>query len=126
MWVEFPFEFARLETPPDGVCEGLAPIFQWRIENQCSSLIYCSDLITDQGLNPFDGEFEDIFHAGQATALQVPLDPTDYDPASFEWGVRVTACEDPNATCPCTGRQFESDIFQLQTNSAAPNCPPAN
>ena len=120
---DFPFEFARLVAPPDGACEGLTPTFQWRIENQCSSLIYCSDLITDLGVDPFDSSFEDILHVGQSTAVQVPLDPSRYDGRRFEWGVRVTACEDPNATCPCIGRQFESDIFQLQTSSAVPDCP---
>jgi hypothetical protein len=120
--------FVSLVAPPDSACEGLTPRFQWRIENRDTSVIYCSNIITDKGLNPFDGMFEALFYARQATELQVSLDPNFYDPASFEWGVRVTACDDPSATCndstpPCLGQSFDSNIFQLRTSSVAPNCP---
>lgn len=112
-----------LLAPPDAACQGLRVFFQWRIENQCEGVVYCSDILTDKGVNPFDGHFEDIFHAGHATALEVSLGASTYDPAHFGWGVRVTACDDQDASCPCQGRSFESRIRDLKTNSRAPNCP---
>ncbi len=112
-----------LLTPPDFAREGLIVTFQWRIEDQQANVIYCSDIITDKGRNPFDGNIEDRFPAGQATELEVSLNPFFFDPASFEWGVRVTACDDPDASYPCDGQSFESDIRRLRTSSEASNCP---
>ncbi len=116
-------ESVVLLAPAASACEGLTVAFQWRIENQRNDVIYCSDIITDKGTDPFDGNFEDIFQANQATELVVSLDPNIYDPASFEWGVRVTVCNAQGASCPCQGEMFESESRRLRTSSQAPNCP---
>lgn len=112
-----------LLAPPDAACAGLTVAFQWHIDNRQAGVTYCAELLTDKGVNPFDGGVEDRFQAGQMTQLEVLLSPTRYDPARFEWGVRVTACEDARAACPCPGRSFESEIRRLRTSSQAPNCP---
>lgn len=117
-----------LLAPPQLACASLTVTFQWRIEGQCAGVIYCADIITDKGVNPFDGFFEDIFHAGQETELEVTLGAFTYDPARFGWGVRVTACDDLEARCeardpPCEGRSFASRVQDLTTSSRAPNCP---
>jgi hypothetical protein len=117
-----------LVAPPDSECDPLTVTFQWRIDNRCPGITYCSDVLTDKGVDPFDGRFEDLFHAAQATALQTPLDPRRYDPATFQWGVRVTACATPGVSCadrdpPCQGRVLLSNVQRLRTSSQAPTCP---
>lgn len=121
-------EVVVLVAPPDAECTNLLVTFRWRIDNRRPGSTYCSDVLTDKGVHPFDGRFDNLFHAGQATALQIPLEPRVYDPATFEWGVRVTACTTPGVSCedrdpPCQGRVLESDVRRLRTSSQAPNCP---
>ena len=116
-------ESVTLLAPPENTCEDLRVTFQWRIEDRRDGVTYCSNVITDKGTNPFDGSAEEIFHAYQRTELEVLLTATRYDPATFEWGVRVTACDAQGASCPCQGRSFDSTIRRLRTSSQAPNCP---
>jgi hypothetical protein len=92
----------RLLAPPDGANEELTVTFQWEIENAKPNAVYCSEVITDKGQEPRDGVFEDLFSAGPNTQLTVNLPPSRYDPASFEWAVCVTACDDPGAVCADT------------------------
>jgi hypothetical protein len=115
-------ESVVLLNPADSICSGLAVNFQWKIENQRPSKIYCSSVITDKGLNPFDGSLEDIFDAGQSTSFLVSLDPFFYDPADFQWGVRVTVCNGLNDTCPCKDDVLESAVRNLQTSSQPSSC----
>lgn len=117
-------EFVTLRSPADGACASLAVTWQWNIDNPLPGQTYCSDVLTDKGQNPYDGNREDLFAAGQSTALAVSLDPVRYDPASLEWGVRVTACDTPGATCPCQGVSFVSEIRRLRTTATGENCPP--
>lgn len=125
-------EVVALVAPPDSECTPLTVTFQWRIDNRVPGITYCSDVITDKGVDPFDGRFEDLLHAGQATALQTSLEPRRYDPATFQWAVLVTACATPGVSCadrdpPCQGRvlmsPLRSDVRQLRTSSRAPTCP---
>jgi len=121
-------EVVVLVAPSDSECSPLTVTFQWRIDNRLPGITYCSDVLTDKGVDPCDGRFENLFHAAQATALQIPLDPRIYDPATFEWGVRVTACATPGVRCedrdsPCQGRVLRCDVRRLRTSSRAPTCP---
>lgn len=109
--------------PLNGMCVDPTVTFRWSIENRRSGQTYCSDVITDKGMNPFDGSSEDVFPAGTQTTIQVPLDPSRYNPASFEWGVRLTTCTDSGALCPCTGQVSTSQIWRLRTSAGGTNCP---
>ena len=121
-------EAAVLLDPPDSECTNVTVTFQWRIDNRRPNVTYCSDLFTNQGLDPFDSRFEHVFHAGQATALRFSFDPRDYDPALFQWDIRVIRCDTIGAACedrdpPCQGQVLQSDIRRLRTSAQAPTCP---
>ena len=123
----------KLLQPPDNEIRGLMPTFQWQIENACSDIVYCSELITDKGVNPRDGSFEDLFAAGPNTQLTPDLPSNRYDPAYFGWAVCVTACDDPNAVCadttarstpvgePCLGVSVCSEVRSLRTSEEGGN-----
>ena len=115
-------ESVVLLDPADSLCSGLAVNFQWTIENQRPIRVYCSSVITDKGVDPFDGFFEDIFAAGHSTSLLISLNPSTYDPAHFGWGVRVTVCNGLNDTCPCEGDVLESEVRDLRTTSQPASC----
>src|SRR5712691_6614988 len=85
-------EAAVLLDPPDSECTNVTVTFQWRIDNRRPNVTYCSDLLTDTGLDPFDSRVDHRFHAGQATALRLSFDPRLDDPALFQWGIRVMTC----------------------------------
>ena len=115
-------ESVVLLDPADSLGSGLAVNFQWTIENQRPIRVYCSSVITDKGVDPFDGFFEDIFAAGHSTSLLISLNPSTYDPAHFGWGVRVTVCNGLNDTCPCEGDVLESEVRDLRTTSQPASC----
>jgi hypothetical protein len=121
-------EAAVLLDPPDSECTNVTVTFQWRIDNRRTGVTYCADLLTDQGRDPFDSRFENLVHAGQATALRLSFDPRIYDPALFQWGIRVMTCNTLGAACedrdpPCQGQVLQSDVRRLRTSAQAPNCP---
>jgi hypothetical protein len=121
-------EAAVLLDPPDSDCTNVTVTFQWRIDNRRPGVTYCSDLLTDTGLDPFDSRVDHRFHAGQATALRLSFDPQLYDPALFQWGIRVMTCNTIGAACedrdpPCQGQVLQSDVRRLRTSARAPHCP---
>jgi hypothetical protein len=94
-----------LDSPSDNSIIGLVVTFKWRIENPKSGEIYYSKVITDKGVNPFDGGYEDIFDAGTQTEITVTLDESRYEGASFQWGVLVE-----NST---GSERYTSEIWNL-------------
>jgi hypothetical protein len=121
-------EAAVLLDPPDSECTNVTVTFQWRIDNRRPGVTYCSDLLTDTGLDPFESRFAHLFHAGQATALRLSFDPRISDPALFQWGIRVMTCNTFGASCedrdpPCQGQVLQSDVRRLRTSAQAPHCP---
>jgi len=121
-------EVAVLLDPPDSECTNVTVTFQWRIDNRRPDVTYCSDLFTNQGLEPFESRFDHIFHAGQATALQLSFDARNYDPVLFQWGIRVIRCTTLGATCedhdpPCQGQVLQSDVRRLRISAPASTCP---
>ncbi len=121
-------EAAVLLDPPDSECTNVTVTFQWRIDNRRPGVTYCSDLFTNQDLDPFDSRFEHVFHAGQATALRFSFDPRLDDPALFQWDIRVIRCDTIGAACeerdpPCQGQVLQSDVRRLRTSAQAPTCP---
>jgi hypothetical protein len=121
-------EVAVLLDPPDSECTDVTVTFQWRIDNRRPGVTYCSDLFINQGLDPLESRFEDVFHAGQATALRLSFDPRHYDPALFQWDIRVIRCDTLGAACedrdpPCQGQMLQSDVRRLHTSAQASTCP---
>lgn len=117
-----------LLAPLDGASEGLTVTFQWQIEGAKQGRVYCSEIITDKGVDPLDGSFEELLSAGKNTQLSVNLSPSRYNQSTFDWAVCVTACDDQNAVCadtasfgrrssePCVGSSKCSKVRRLRTS----------
>jgi hypothetical protein len=121
-------EVAVLLEPSDSECTNGTVTFQWRIDNRRTGVTYCSDLLIDQGLDPFESRSAQRFNAGQATALRLSVEPQIDDPALFQWGIRVTQCTALGEVCeegdpPCQGQVLQSDVRRLHTSAQAPDCP---
>ena len=121
-------EAAVLLDPPDSECTNGTVTFQWRIDNRRPGVTYCADLFTDRDPDPFGSRFAHIFHAGQATALQLAFDLQRDAPAFVQWGIRVIRCTTLGAVCedrdpPCQGDVLQSDSRRLRTSTRASTCP---
>lgn len=112
----------QLLNPSNSSCTGLTVDFQWNIANKRPGTS-CSLVLTDKGTDPLDGNYEDQFDAGQSMSLSVPLDPRRYNGVTFQWGVAVTVCNDPYATCPCEGKTLNSEVRVLETRAQPSSCP---
>lgn len=96
--------YVELESPPNNSSDDLTVHFRWRVVNPKEGVTYHSTIITDKGINPFDGGYEETFDAGEQTELTVTLDSGRYRNTSFEWGVLV---EDSQ------GETYKSQIWRL-------------
>jgi hypothetical protein len=111
-------ESITLLGPGNGTTVGLEVTFTWRVDNERPGTTYCSELITDKGDDPFDGGFENSFDVGTARTRTIDFATVCfgcYANESFWWGVRVTACNGGDTSCPCAGRELESDEWGLTT-----------
>ena len=116
MWAAAaPRETVRLISPPNNAKSSLRVTFKWAIRNARPGVAYCSEVLTDKGRNPFDGDFEDRFDAGSASELSVELPHPTYSGQEFEWGVRVKVCNGR--------RNFRSQIRTLIIDGAADDSP---
>jgi len=121
-----PPESVELLVPLDDASLGCSFETTWQIVNRREGVVYCSEWIADKGDNPCDERFEQGFAAGVATQHQLTLDSMYFDGHTFQWAVRVVACDDPNAVCmdssarehrliePCSGRAFCTPVEQIR------------
>jgi len=100
-------ESVILLSPYNSSQSDLSVTFKWYILNSKQDITYNSILYTDKGVNPFDGSYEDSFDAGNANELDIDFPAYRYDPASFEWGVKVTTSD---------GRTIKSSRWRLRTS----------
>lgn len=95
-----------LLSPQNGTEIDQVVTFQWYIGKGVGEKSYDAFVFTDKGVNPFDGQCENVFHAGK-NAMELTIDLFRsgwyYHGTSFEWGVLVVTS---------TGREYRSEVWE--------------
>lgn len=100
------------------IAQSLDLTFVWHVQNKRPGVQYCGNLYVDKGIGVFDRRYEFRRLVHDLNQLPITLSAYYFSPSSFEWGVAVTACAHPDATCrdseiPCDGVTLFSDVRRL-------------
>lgn len=94
--------------PPNGAKIDHVVTFQWYVGRGVGDVEYDAFVLTDKGVNPFDGYREDEFYAGKnATELTIDLFRSGwyYHGTPFDWGVWIVTPD---------GRSYRSETWRAR------------